>query len=106
MTAGRSFALTSWAWLTDYPSTNGRIYASTLLAAFYVVVVVLCLAARRALNTEVMATLQWFLLVMMGLDVAQYVGKRATYQKAGADADSAPPLTPGSAPADTPRGTA
>lgn len=86
----RTFASTSWAWLTDYPSTNGRIYASTLLAALYVVVVTVCLAVKRAVDTDVMATLQWFLLVMMGLDVAQYVGKRATYQKAGADADTAP----------------
>lgn len=92
--SARQFAATSWAWLSDYPSTNARIYASTVLASLYVLVVVGCLAARRPLDVDVMTTVQWFLLVMMGLDVAQFVGKRATHKP---DAPAAPDATDGAA---------
>ena len=77
----RPFAATWWAWLTDYPSTSGRIFASTLLAVLYVIVVVACLALGRALNVDVMERVQWFLFGMMTADVVQYVGKRATWKK-------------------------
>ena len=90
----RQFAASWWAWLADYPSTNARIWASTVLASLYVLVVVGCLMAHRALDVDVMETVQWFLLVMMGLDVAQFVGKRATHKgtqpDAGAATDGAP----------------
>lgn len=87
----RLFAASWWAWLTDYPSTNARIWASTVLASVYVLVVVVCLAARRALDVDVMSTVQWFLLVMMGLDVAQFVGKRATHKPDSASTDAPSP---------------
>ena len=76
------FARTWWAWLTDYPSTNGRIFASTMLAALYVVVIIACLALNRPLDAEVMEKVQWFLFGMMTADLVQFIGKRKTWQPA------------------------
>jgi hypothetical protein len=90
----RPVAATSWAWLTDYPSTSGRILMSTVLAAVYVLAVTTCLAFNRPLNAEVVEKIQWFLVGMMTADVAQFITKRKTWQADTANTPPAPGTTP------------
>jgi hypothetical protein len=61
-------------WLSELPSTNARIAVSLLLALATGVRV---LASWEAPPTEWLV----FLAAMMGLDVAQFAAKRATYRR-------------------------
>lgn len=80
------------AWLSEFPSTNGRIVATIL---------VMWATATRYLLSGLFGIVTWepsyywlgFLGLTMGLDVTQYIGKRATYKEAspvGKDVEDAP----------------
>lgn len=92
------------AWVADVPTTALRILVSIVLAVCYVLgSMVLSLIDALPANS-IMVTLGGFILTMMGLDVAQYWAKRATYKPS-------PPNTPDiedtpSAPDPPPRGGA
>ncbi len=61
-------------WLAELPSTNARIVLTLLLA--------LATGCRViALGWDPPETWLVFLTVWSGIDVAQYLGKRMTYQK-------------------------
>lgn len=63
-------------WLSELNTTNFRIVVSIALAVFYVLVVLGGVMMDRKMDVGVLGTLQWFLLGMMGLDVASFIGKR------------------------------
>jgi hypothetical protein len=62
-----------WRWLADFPSTNGRIFMT--LGVF------LGTAVRYWTSETWKPSYEWlaFLIVMAGLDVAQFAKKRETY---------------------------
>lgn len=75
------------AWLSEAPTTELRIITSIVLAVVYVFGTMLLSILDAVPDGAVMVTLGGFLLTMMGLDVAQYGIKRATYKPS-------PPNTP------------
>lgn len=68
-------------WIAELPSTNFRIFVSVLLAILYVAVTLggVVLGRIAGANDSTLYMLGGFLLVMMGLDVAQFKVKRDTY---------------------------
>lgn len=75
------------AWVADVPTTALRILVSIVLAVFYVIGSMGLSLIDALPANSIMITLGGFILTMMGLDVAQYWAKRATYKPS-------PPNTP------------
>ena len=68
-------------WLAELPSTNFRIFMSVWLAAVYVLTVLggILRGAVTDANNATLYLVGGFLLIMMGLDVAQFKFKRDSY---------------------------
>jgi hypothetical protein len=68
------------AWVNDVNTTSLRIAVSVALAAIAIILVLIGILFRNWLPTEqqltVLKGVALFLAVMMGLDVAQFIGKR------------------------------
>ena len=108
-----SLAVPRGDWVSDYPSTNGKIILGMRLAWVFVafdlslVVAILVLAKQGQLPkdtpwdviTTILELSGWFIAGLMGLGIAQFVGKRATTDavvvKAVSDAKIAEANTPG-----------
>lgn len=63
-------------WVDDVNTTNLRILVSIVLAILYVLVVLGGTMLGKFTETSAINTVAMFLLAMMGLDVAQFIGKR------------------------------
>lgn len=103
-------------WVSEYPSTNGRIIVGIRLSYLYVLAMLACaiadsfLPAKFALTEQALTAFEitgWFLGAMLAISAGQYVGKRGTakpeviaaeaeasVKKIQATAAAVPPLTP------------
>jgi hypothetical protein len=89
-----------WKWLADFPSTNGRIFVTIALSVG---------TAVRYWSSETWKpSYEWlaFLIVMAGLDVAQFGKKRDTFvamPPSGKDVEDTPskPSAPKATTAET-----
>lgn len=92
-----------WSWIENLPTTNLRILVSIGLASIYVLAMLVGIILGKTIDLELAGALGVFLLTMMGLDVAQYVQKRKSFQQT--DTPTAPtapepgPADPATAPA-------
>lgn len=66
------------AFLTDYPSTNGRLFTSAVLCIIFVVTVLAGMILGRSIDSNVVWSIGTFLLVLSGLDATQFHIKRKT----------------------------
>lgn len=84
-----------WNDLREMPSTNVRCFIGVLLSIVFVVVSLGGIIAGRitAENQSTLYIVGGFIALEMGLDVAQFVAKRQTYQPD-------PPVAPQPAPPD------
>lgn len=67
-------------WLQDLPTTNLRILVSIGLAVVFVIGTMIASMIDRLPPAAALTTIAGFLLVMMGLDVAQFAAKRASFR--------------------------
>lgn len=74
------------SFLTEYPSTNARLFTSVILDAMFVITTLCCMVLRIPVDSNILWSLGTFLLVLSGLDAAQFQIKRKTELVA-------PPLT-------------
>lgn len=65
-------------WLTTYPSTNARLFASVCLDVVYVLTALFCMVQRIDVDSNIIWALGTFLLVLSGLDATQFNIKRKT----------------------------
>ena len=65
-------------WLETFPSTNGRIAMTLVLAAFYVVWTMVSSSVGKAPPEPVLYIVGTFIAVLGGFDVTQFVAKRRT----------------------------
>ena len=72
-------------WLCQLPTTNARIATSILLAALYVLVSLAGAVLEHPVDATTLYAIGGFLLIMMGLDVAQYSAKRITFRETAPD---------------------
>ncbi|HJX74944.1 MAG TPA: hypothetical protein VJ247_01235, partial [Gaiella sp.] len=82
-----------WTWIDDLPTTNLRILTSVILASAFVLTLLVAIMTKKDIPIEAVAVLGGFILTMMGLDVAQYVQKRKTFQALAAPVLAADPST-------------
>jgi hypothetical protein len=66
------------SFLQSYPSTNARLFVSAVLCVFYVVVVLVGMILGKSIDGNVIWSIGTFLLVLSGLDAAQFTVKRKT----------------------------
>lgn len=68
----------TWTWLATFPSTNGRIFLTLVMALG---------TAIRVVATGWTPPAEWlvFLCAWAGLDVAQFHSKRVTNQMGGSE---------------------
>lgn len=64
--------------LAEYPSTNGRLLAGTLLAVLYVVVALGGMVLNRNVDINVLWAVGTFILLLSGIDATQFAIKRKT----------------------------
>lgn len=64
--------------LDRYPSTNGRLLAGTMLAILYVVVALGGMVLNRNVDVNVLWAVGTFILLLSGIDTAQFAVKRKT----------------------------
>lgn len=65
--------------LADVPTTTVRVLVSLGLAICYVVTVLVLMACRVPISTELVIAVGTFILGMLGADVAQFAVKRKTF---------------------------
>jgi len=65
-------------WLNDYPSTNARLFTSVCLDVAFVVTALYCMERQIAVDSNIIWSLGTFLLILSGLDAAQFTLKRKT----------------------------
>lgn len=66
------------SFLTDYPSTNGRLATSVILDTLFVVTCLVCMVLKISIDSNIVWALGTFLLVLSGLDATQFNTKRKT----------------------------
>ena len=71
-----------WQMIADLPSTNFRIFVGVCLSALYVVVVLAGVVTARIheADHEALYIVGAFILLQMGIDVAQFKFKRDSYK--------------------------
>lgn len=85
-------------WLTDYPSTNARLFTSVVLDVVFVLSADFCMVRKIAIDSNVIWSIGAFLLVLSGLDATQFTLKRKTelVTPPTTTAENAKPKTDGS----------
>lgn len=81
------------AWIEKLNTTNFRIVVSIGLSVMFVTTCMVCAIVGRPLQGEIINTVAMFLLGMMGIDAASFIGKRFSdigYAAAKAQAPSSP----------------
>jgi small neutral amino acid transporter SnatA (MarC family) len=73
-----------WQMIADLPSTNFRIFVGVLMGVLFVIVTLIgvILGKISETNDGALYIVGGFILIQMGLDVAQFKFKRDTYQPA------------------------
>lgn len=82
-----------WQMIADLPSTNFRIFVGVCLSVGFVLVALagIMLGKITEANDGALYIVAGFILLQMGLDVAQFKFKRDTYQAVTPPAVPAPP---------------
>lgn len=83
-------------WLTDYPSTNGRLFTSVVLDVVFVLSCDFCMLWRIPVDSNIIWSVGTFLLILSGLDATQFTLKRKTelVNPPTTTAENATPTTP------------
>jgi hypothetical protein len=81
-----------WAMIADLPSTNFRIFVGVLMSVLFVLVALagIMLGRITSANDGALYIVGGFILLQMGLDVAQFKFKRDTYQAPNPPAPAPP----------------
>jgi hypothetical protein len=83
-------------WIAKAPTTNLRILNGIALANLFVVIMLVAIVLGRPMDFDNLMTLGGFILIQMGLDVAQFGWKRSTFktEAMGLTRESAEPAPP------------
>lgn len=82
-----------WQMIADLPSTNFRIFVGVVMSVLFVLVALIGIIIGKITgsNDGALYIVAGFILLQMGLDVAQFKFKRDTYQAPTVPTTSAPP---------------
>ena len=92
----RAGSTSTTEWIAKAPTTNMRILNGIVLANIYVLVMLAGIVLGRPMHFDATMTVGGFVLVQLGLDLAQFGWKRSTFktEAMGLTRESAEPAPP------------